>query len=115
PAAFRQSSGMPQEYQAVASFPARICVREMHPDIAQRGGAENRVRDCVRENVGVGMPFEAEFTRDRDAAEDQRPVGREAMDIPAQPGSDVGQVRTLAVSSRRNSRANSISLGFVIL
>ena len=80
-------------------------------------GAENRVGDGVRENVGVGMPGESELRRNRDAAENQRTAGGDAVNVPALPDTGMSDARRQrrAVSCSKNSRARSISLGRVIL
>jgi hypothetical protein len=47
-------------------------VGEMAADVAQAGGAEQRVGDGVRQRVGIRMAQQAVAVRDAHAAEDQR-------------------------------------------
>jgi hypothetical protein len=111
-----QVPGVPQELGAVGVFPAGIGIGEMHPNIAQRRGAQKGIGDSMRKNVRIRVSFEAELAGNGDAAEDQGPARRDTMDIPALADSDKTQDGTLAaISSARNSRARSISDGLVIL
>ena len=57
----------------------------MLADVAERGRAEQRVHERVQGDVGVGVAVEAELALDRDAAEDERPTGDEAVDVVADP------------------------------
>src|ERR1051326_411948 len=97
---------VPQEYQAVAALPARIGIREMHADVAQCSGAQQGIRDRMRENIGVGVALQSEVTGNRDAAENQGSAGRDAMYIPALTHSNLthrpGQVRRPVLLSPRS-------------
>jgi len=88
----------------------------MHADVAQRSGAQKSIGDGMRQNVGIGVTVQSELGRNRDTAEDERPAGRDAVDVPALTDADETQDDALAASSSpRNSRARSISDGLVIL
>ncbi len=69
------------------------------------------------ENIGIGMAFETELGRNRDAAQNQRTPGRDAVHVPALADAEVitEQAQRRAVSCSKKSRARSISLGRVIL
>jgi hypothetical protein len=51
------------------------------PDVAQAGGPEQRVDHGVGQHVGVGVAGQSGVVGDRDAAEDQRPPGRERVRV----------------------------------
>ena len=72
-----------QQRDRVRVLPLRIRVREVLADVAEPGGAEQRVDHRVGEDVGVGVAGEPDVVRDRDAAEDQRPAGRERVRVDA--------------------------------
>ncbi len=108
----REIAGMLEKLKTVAAFPARIGIREMHPDIACRDRAQNRIGDGMRENIGIGMALKPELGWNRDAAQNQRPPRGNAVNVPALPDS---RIQRRAVSCSKNSRARSISLGRVIL
>ncbi len=58
----------------------------MLTDVPQPGGAQDGVRDRVREHVCVGVPLEPELERDLDAAEHEPPPGGEAVRVDPQAG-----------------------------
>src|SRR5689334_17878572 len=93
----------------------------MHPDVAERGRAQYRVGDRVRQHVSVGVPLETEFALNPDASEDQRTSRSDAVDIPPLPDPDRAHsgapwvVVRRAISSRRKRCARSMSVGLVIL
>jgi hypothetical protein len=87
---------MPQKDEAVASLPSGIGVREVRADVAERRRAQDRVGDRVRQDVRVGMAFQAEFTWDRHATQDQGPPRRETMHVPAEAHPDLGQGRAVS-------------------
>ena len=96
--------------QAAGAFPARVGIGEMHADIAERDGPEQSVGDGVGQHIGVRVAFQSEVARDGDAAQDQRPAGYDAMDIPTLAHAALTQWATPAASSSaRNSLAKSIS------
>ena len=59
---------MPQKYEAVRTAPAFVLIGKMRTDVAERERAEQRVRDGVRERVGVGMPDRTDRGLDQNAA-----------------------------------------------
>src|SRR5579884_134413 len=108
--------GVGQKPHAIGALPLRIGIGKMHSDIAQGGGAQQGVGDGVRENIGVGVALQPELAGDYDAAQDERPAGRDAVHIPAEASAQLAHEAGLpANSSERNSRAKSISEGLVIL
>ena len=76
-----------QERQRVRVLVRGVAVGEVLADVAQPGGAEERVHDGVREDVGVGVPKEAAVVRDLDAAEDELAPFHESVGVPADAGS----------------------------
>jgi hypothetical protein len=54
----------------------------MHTDVAQGGCAKQGIGDGVGKNVGVGMTFESELGRNLHTTQDERPAGRDTVDIP---------------------------------
>ena len=70
------------------AFPFRIGVGKQPADVAGAGGAEDRVRDGVTDDVGVRMAVETELERNRDAGEDQRAAGDQTMQVVAVADSD---------------------------
>ena len=75
----------------------------MLPDVAQAGGAEQRVDDRVGEDVGVRVAGEPLLVRDVDAAEDEPATGREGVRVDA----DAGPDRHPSGSSRRARRSKT--------
>ena len=53
----------------------------MPADVAERGGAEERIAHRVDEDVGVGVPREAFFERYRHPAEDELPALHQRVHI----------------------------------
>ncbi len=84
----------------------------MHPDVARRDGAENRVGDGMGENIRVGMSGETEIRWNRDPAENESTAGGDSVNVPTL--SDT-QCQRRVVSCSKKSLATSISLGRVIL
>ena len=54
----RQRRDVAQQRAAVGALPARIGVREVRAEVAQRERAEERVADRVQQHVGIGMAGE---------------------------------------------------------
>ena len=48
-----------QEVAAVRALPARVAVREMRAEVAQRERAEDRVGDRMQQHVGIGVAEQA--------------------------------------------------------
>ena len=72
-----------EEPDAVRALPLRVGVGEEVPDVAERGGAEERVHQRVRRRVGVRVAEEAEGELELDAAQDEPPPRDEAVDVEA--------------------------------
>jgi hypothetical protein len=53
----------------------------MVSDIAFTHGAEERIRDCVREDVSIGVSIKAAIMRDLHATEDQFSTLCQAVDV----------------------------------
>jgi hypothetical protein len=94
-----------QQRHRVGSRPRRIGVGEQQPDVAQAGGAEQRVDDRVGEHVGVGVTGQAGLVRDLDAAEHEPPPGGEPVRVDADAGADAHPIG----SSRRERSSNTHS------
>ena len=60
--------------------------REEPAEIAQTGGTQQRVGDCVERDIAVGMTVEPRRARDLDATEPQRHPRPERMAVVADPG-----------------------------
>ena len=80
----------------------------MLADVAEPGGAEQRVDDRVGQSVGVGVSVEAELVRNFDAAEDQLAAGHEAVGVIADAGERHRSAAPIG-SSRRARRSNTHS------
>jgi hypothetical protein len=74
-----------QEVAAVRPLVAFIGVREMPADVAQRGGAKQRVADGVQQHVGVRVPVEPLVVRDLHAADDQLAAFHQRVHVEALP------------------------------
>ena len=75
---------MPEKYEAGDPFEPRVGIGEVFPDIAERSGPQEGVRHCVQEHVRVGMPLESFRMRESDAADDEFPADRHAVDVVAE-------------------------------
>src|SRR5260370_10114997 len=91
----RKIARMAEKPQTVSALPARVRIGEVHADIAQRGSSEQCVRYSVRQDVGVGMAFEAKFAWDRDAPQNTRSSRRDAMNVPPETSAIFTQERIL--------------------
>ena len=67
----------------------RIGVREVLADVAERDGAEERVRDRVADGVAVGVADEARFPGEDEPAEVERALGVAAVDVEPEAGAQV--------------------------
>ena len=72
-----------QQLHRVGVAPALVRVREVLADVAEAGGAEQRVDDRVGQDVGVGVARQAALGRDLDAAQDQLAPLLEAVRVVA--------------------------------
>ena len=60
-----------EEREAVGALPLRIGIGKVAADVAEAGGAENRVGGRVAGDVAVGVAERARVERDRHAADDR--------------------------------------------
>src|SRR6185295_16017969 len=60
-----------------------VAVGIVAADVAERGRAEQRVADRVRQYVGIRVPGETLVVRDLDAADHQLAAGDEGMHVEA--------------------------------
>ena len=88
-----------QQLDRVGVAPALVGVGEVLADVAEAGGAEQRVDHRVGEHVGVGVPVEAALVRDLDAAEHQPAARRRG----GASRSRCRRARSRAGSSRRSA------------
>ena len=58
-----------------------VAVGEMAADVSECGGPQQRVTNCMQQNVGIGVPGEAFCKRDRHAADDQWPAFNKSMHV----------------------------------
>jgi hypothetical protein len=72
-----------QQDQARYAFVPRVGVREVLADITEAGRTCERIHDCVKENVGVGVTGETLAVLDLHAPEDELPPLLKAMDVVA--------------------------------
>lgn len=70
-----------EEQKAVDVGKLRIGIGKMLAQVAEVGGAEQGVADGVAEHIRVGMPGEAEWMFDLDAAEHQTTSGHERVNV----------------------------------
>ena len=89
--------------------PGGIAGREVAADVAGGDRAEHRVGHGVEGDVGVGMAGEAELVRDAHPAQDQRPIGREGVDVEAQAGAPSGRAGRGTARRPPGPRAGSAS------
>ena len=71
----------PQQHAAVGVLVARVAVREMLADVAERGRAEQRVADRVDQNVCIRMALEPLLVRDLHAANDELSPGDQRVHV----------------------------------
>src|SRR5262245_46579147 len=80
-ALFEQFSDVAQKDEAVGARPARVFVGEMRADVAERGGAEQRVGYRMRQAVAVRMSQQAALIRYFDPAQDQLAPFDQSVDV----------------------------------
>ena len=85
----RQFTRVTEKLKAVRTFPSRIGVGEVHPDVPQCSRAQDCIGDGVRKNVGVRMAFQANLPIESDTPEDQRPTGGDPMIVPPESGTNI--------------------------
>ena len=113
----------PQQLERVGAAVALVGVGEVLADVTERGGAEQRVDDRVRQHVGIGMTEQPVRVRDLDAADDQRPALDQLVAVVAEAGGDAhdplrsvdARGRDSSARSRSSSSARRRSSGVVIL
>ena len=94
-----QATGMPQKLQAVGSSPTGVGVREVHSDIAE--AAAPRIASVIACASTSASEWPSRPISDwMNAAEDQRPAGRNPVIIPTQ---TVGYPRQDALRSAVSS------------
>ena len=98
-----------EQRQRVGALVLHVGVGEVMADVAERGGAEQRVGDRVAERVGVGVAGQAVRVRDLDAAEDELPAGDERVRVPALADAPDRAARLHARAARRASSASAIA------
>ena len=81
-----QTGRVGKEAVGAGALPLRVARREMLADVALAGGTEQRVGDCVEDDVRVAMAGEASVMRDLDSAHHDRPIAGKGMDIEPQAG-----------------------------
>jgi hypothetical protein len=72
-----------EKVKAVRAFPLGIAIWEMRANVAEAGGAEERIANGVREDVAVGMPDRPFAEGNYDAADDEIAASGEAMQVVA--------------------------------
>ena len=79
-----------------ASFHRGSVSGKCFADVAERGGAEQRVGDCVGDGIGIAVTVQARRTLEHDPTEHQRSVGvvTEAVDVEALADTNVVHRRT---------------------
>ena len=70
-----------EQLQRIRAFVGRVAVREVQPDVPERRRAEQRVRDRVQQDVGVGVPEQPLFIWNVHAADDEPAPLREPVDV----------------------------------
>ena len=85
-----------------ASFHAGIGVGKMPADVAETGGAENRVGGRMARDVAVRMAERAAVGRERHAADDERPSVDEPVQIVARADPRRRRRRPSAAAPRRD-------------
>ena len=79
----QQAERFVRQGQAGGVLPLRVVRWKVGADVAGAGGAQQRVDDRVQQDVGVGVAGQPGLALKRDAAEDERPPGLEAVDVVA--------------------------------
>ena len=85
----QQGNGPAQQHLAVDVFELGARVGEVVADVAQGGGAEQRVADGVDEDVGVAVAEQSRFVFQADAAEPQGAARHEPVHVESEAYSDV--------------------------
>ena len=79
---FRQNGGDGfQKLDAVRAEIADVVVGKALPNVAEGRRAEQRIHDCVGQDVGVGVAVQSLFKRNFNAAEDELSPGCKAVGV----------------------------------
>ena len=79
-----QVAGVGEQLQAAGVFVARIMVRKVRAQVSQGRGPQQGVDDSMGQHVGVRVSQQPCLMLQLHAAQDQLPVGDQAMDIVAE-------------------------------
>ena len=71
----------PEQVEPADPLEGRIGIGEVLTDVAQRGGAQHRIRERMADDVPVGMAGETVLRLESDPAEHQRAAGRECVNV----------------------------------
>ena len=82
----------------------------MPADVAKRGGPEQRIHQCMKQDVAVGMRGDALRVRNRDAAKAYRVARPEAVHVEA-----MANPHLCLRATRKAASANARSVGRVTL
>ena len=72
-----------QEQEAVSAFPLGFVVGKMGADVAEAGGSEQRVAQCMRDHIAIGMADGPFIEGHLDAADDKFAAFAEAVQVVA--------------------------------
>ena len=86
-----QSSRMFNENMRRRATPALVRGRKMAADVAGSNRAQQRVGERVQPRICVGMPFEAKFMRNANAAQPHVIAFREAMHVISRSAAHISQ------------------------
>ena len=79
----QQRHSTAQQHAAVGTLVARVGVRKVAANIAQRDGAEQRVGNRVQQRIGIGMTEQPGWVRDFHAAKYQLAAFNQPMHVVA--------------------------------
>ena len=72
---------LPEEIEAVGIEKCWVARWKVSPDVAKRRGAKQRIANRVKEDVGIGVSFEAAIELDMHAAKHERATLDKAMHV----------------------------------
>ena len=91
---FHECHDISQDLETVCSGPARVRIGKMGTEIAKSGSTEYRVRDRVRDYVGIAVALESALSLETDPSEHQDPpqasTGREPVLVKTRSDSQCG-------------------------
>ena len=85
----RERRDMAQQHPAVGVFPARVGIRKVRAEVAQRQSTQYRVADSVDQHIGIRMSVEAPIEGNRHAAEDELAPANERVNVETIPDADI--------------------------